>query len=115
MFTQAKKKREELRLPILHYTVADDWMGKLGQAAFVAWLKFHTWVNRQDEKIDDMSRARIPMSMEKVAAKLGMSKTTLYRSIIPILWEYGLIDLIEYEDSSRKAQKPVNIIPYDYP
>ncbi|MFJ5625623.1 hypothetical protein ACIQD3_23775 [Peribacillus loiseleuriae] len=115
MFIQAKKKREELRLPILHYIVADNWMDKLGHKAFTAWLKFHTWVNRQDERIEDISRAKIPMSMDKVAEKLGINKSTLYRTIIPVLWEYGLIDLIEYEDSKRKTQKPVNIIPYDYP
>jgi predicted transcriptional regulator len=115
MFIKAKKKREELRLPILHYIVADDWMDKLGPKAFTAWLKFHTWVNRQDERIDDISQAKIPMSMDKVAEKLGMNKSTLYRNIIPVLWEYGLIDLVEYDGSNRKTQKPVNIIPYDYP
>ena len=90
-------------------------MDKLGPKAFTAWLKFHTWVNRQDERIDDISQAKIPMSMEKVAEKLGVSRTTLYRTIITVLWEYGLIDLVEYEDSHRKSEKPVNIIPYDYP
>lgn len=115
MFIQSKKKRKDLRLPILHYTVADDWVDKLGYSAFVAWLKFHTWVNRADEKLEDINRAKIPMSMEKVAEKLGVGKTTLYTKIVPVLWEYGLIDLIEYEDSTRKSQKPVNIIPYDYP
>ncbi|TRZ39375.1 hypothetical protein CEQ21_07380 (plasmid) [Niallia circulans] len=115
MFIQAKKKREELRLPILHYIVVDDWIPKLGYKTFGYWLTFHTWVNRSDEKIDDIAMAKIPMSMEKVAEKLGMNKSTLYRNVIPVLWEYGLIDLVEYEDSARKSQKPVNIIPYDYP
>jgi predicted transcriptional regulator len=114
MFIQAKKKREELRLPILHYIVADDWMDKLGLKTFTYWLKFHTWVNRQDEQIDDISKAKIPMSLEKVAEKLEISISSLRRSLIP-LWEYGLIDLVEYEDSNRKTTKPVNIIPYDYP
>ncbi|WP_260288376.1 hypothetical protein [Peribacillus aracenensis] len=115
MFIKAKKKREELLLPILHYVVADDWIDKLGPKAFTSWLKFHTWVNRADEKINDISQAKIPMSIEKVAEKLEMSKSTLYRTIIPVLWEYGLIDLVEYENSKRKTQKPINIIPYDYP
>lgn len=115
MFIKAKRKREELRLPILHYIVADDWMDKLGPQAFTAWLKFHTWVNRQDQYIEDVNQAKIPMSMEKVAEKLGVGKTTLYTKIIRVLWEYGLIDLVEFSDSNRKTQKPVNIIPYDYP
>lgn len=114
MFIQAKKKREELRLPILHYIVADDWMDKLGPKAFTAWLKFHTWVNRQDEQINDISKAKIPMSLEKVAEKLEVGISTLRRMLIP-LWEYGLIDLVEYEDSERRTTKPINIIPYDYP
>lgn len=115
MFIQAKKERAELRLPILHYIVVDDWIPKLGYKNLGYWLTFHTWVNRSDEKIDDITMAKIPMSMEKVAEKLGMNKSTLYRNVIPVLWEYGLIDLVEYEDSARKSQKPVNIIPYDYP
>ena len=114
MFIQAKKKREELRLPQLHFVVADDWIPKLGKA-FNAWLQFHTWVDRQDQNIDDISKAKIPMTMAKVAEKLKMDKSTLYRKIIPVLWEFGLIDLIEFSDSNRSSQKPINIIPYEYP
>lgn len=116
MFIQAKKKREELRLPTIHYVVADDWIDKVGAKAFTAWLKFHTWVDRSSyQKENENSKSyRIPMSIQKVATKLGIGKNTLYRSIIIPLWEYGLIDLVEYQ-ISKKSQSPVNIIPYDYP
>ncbi|MEY8742805.1 hypothetical protein AB9M62_25410 [Bacillales bacterium AN1005] len=115
MFIQAKKKREELKLPILHYAVADDWIDKLGNDAFVAWLKFHTWVNRSDEAKSKNLDGRIPYTLETVAEKLGCGKKKLYQKIIHPLWEYGLIDLVEYSESNRNSQKPKNIIPYDYP
>ncbi|WP_437834445.1 hypothetical protein ACQRXC_29395 (plasmid) [Niallia taxi] len=115
MFIQAKKKREELQLPILHYAVADDWIDKLGNDAFVAWLKFHTWVNRSDEAKSKNLDGRIPYTLETVAEKLGCGKKKLYQKIIHPLWEYGLIDLVEYSESNRNSQKPKNIIPYDYP
>lgn len=109
-FRKGPKKRNELRLPVLHYVVADDWIQKLGEKAFCAWLRFHTWVDRRNEGVD-----KVPYTMEDVAKKLGVSKATLYRTIIRPLWEYGLIDLVEYENTNRKTQKPVNIIVYESP
>lgn len=110
-FREGPKKRNELRLPILHYVVADDWIRKLGEKAFCAWLQFHTWVDRRSNSEVD----KIPYTLESVAEKLGVSKATLYRTIIRPLWEYGLIDLVEYESTNRKTQKPVNIIVYESP
>jgi hypothetical protein len=115
VFIKGKKKREELRLPILHYVVADDWIEKLGEKAFSGWLRFHTWCDRTEEARGKSDYDIIPYSLEKVAEKLGCSVSTLYRSYIHPLWEYGLIDLQEYSDSVRKTTKPVNIIVYDYP
>ncbi|WP_324658913.1 hypothetical protein [Bacillus cereus] len=43
-----------------------------------------------------------------------MSKSTYLRLIKP-LYEYGLVDLIEYEDSKNKGSKPINIIVHRYP
>lgn len=107
---QGKKKRAEFSLPALHFIVADDWIDKLGES-FTIWLKLHTFVDRTD-----MHREydRVPMSLEKLYEKLKVSKSKFYRLIKP-LWEYGLIDIIEYEESERKAQKPKNIIVYEYP
>jgi len=110
-FRKGPKKRNELRLPVLHYVVADDWIQKLGEKAFCAWLRFHTWVDRRENEGVD----KVPYTMEDVAKKLGVSKATLYRTIIRPLWEYGLIDLVEYESTNRKTQKPVNIIVYESP
>jgi len=112
-FIQAgKRARNELYLPPLRYIVADDWIDKLGHDAFIAWLKFHTWVDRRDEKRDN---DRIPYSLEDTRKKLGMGKKKFYEKVIRPLWEYGLIDIVEYEEAERKSQKPKNIIVYTSP
>nr|BAD00174.1 RepA protein [Cloning vector pGETS109] len=109
---RGKKNRWELNLPIMTYVVADDWIDKLGHETFTLWLRFHTWVDREDELRD---YDRIPRSFENIYKKtLGISKSKFYRLIKP-LWEYGLIDIIEYEESNRNSTKPKNIIVYEYP
>lgn len=112
-FIQAgKKERNELYLPALRYVVADDWIDKLGPDAFIAWLKFHSWVDRTDEKRE---YDRVPYSLEDTWEKLGMGKKKFYQKVLRPLWEYGLVDVIEYEDSERASQKPKNIIVYTAP
>jgi hypothetical protein len=107
---QGFKKRSELQLPILHFAVVDDWIPKLGKS-FNLWLKLHTLADRSDSnrKFD-----LIPRSLENLAKYCGLGYSTLFRQIQP-LWEFGLIDIIEYEESTRRAQKPKNIIVYEYP
>ncbi|MCU6603805.1 hypothetical protein OCO53_25530 [Peribacillus frigoritolerans] len=110
-YKKGKKKRETLRLPTLHFNAADDWMNKLTYEGFGAWLKFHTWVDRTDS---NREYDKIPMSLEASWEKLGVSKSKFYRLIKP-MWEFGLIDIIDYEASTRVGQKPKNIIVYEYP
>lgn len=107
-----KKAREELYLPPLRFVVTDNWVDVLGHDAFIAWLKFHTWVDRRDENREN---DRVPYSLEDVWTKLGMKKKKFYEKIARPLWEYGLIDIVEYEESNRKSQKPKNIIVYTSP
>lgn len=109
---KGKKSRNELFLPSLRYVVVDDWVSKIGNEAFVSWLKLHSWVDRRDE---EREHDRIPYTLEDTAKKLGMSKSKLYRTVIIPLWEHWLIDLVEYEASNRKSQKPKNIIVYESP
>lgn len=107
---QGKKSRNELQLPILHFVVVDDWMPKLGKS-FELWLKLHTLADRSDSARQfDL----VPRSMKNLAAYLEISEQTLYRRIAP-LWEFGLVDIIEYEGSYKTGQKPKNIIVYEYP
>ena len=112
LFQEVKKISNELRLPTLHFIVADNWIDTLGVDTFRAWLKFHTYVDRTDA---DRDFDRIPMSLQDTWIKLGMGKKKFYEKVIRPLWEHGLIDLVEYEGSKRNTQKPVNIIVYDYP
>ncbi|MEC0434411.1 hypothetical protein P8832_09585 [Bacillus subtilis] len=113
-FQKAKKNRNEHNLPILYYVVADDWIDKLGSDAFTAWLKFYSWCDRSAERIDPNNDV-IPSSLSKVMKRLGVGKKKFYNQVIRPLWNYGLIDLVEYEHSNQSGTKPINIIVYEYP
>jgi hypothetical protein len=104
-----KKPRAQNRLPQASYIQADQWMHYLGYEQYCWWMKFHTWVNREPNRLFEQ---HIPYTLESVFKKLGVSQTTFYRKI-KILWECGLIDFIEFGE--RKTQKPKNIIVYEYP
>lgn len=114
IISKPKRARNELKLPTLHFVVADDWIDKLGKEAFCAWLKLHTWVDRSDRKREcDL----IPYTLESVFGKkhLNMSKSKFYRTVVRPLWNYGLIDMIEYTDYKRNTKKPINIVVYESP
>ncbi|WP_312498215.1 hypothetical protein [Bacillus luti] len=116
-FKKAKKKtRNELQLPILHFVCMDDWIEKLGDKAFTAWLKFYTWCNREeDENGNRPNDDVIPSSLTKVQKRLGVGKDTFYNKILKPLWNHGLIDVFEYKSEGWKGQGNVNIIVYEYP
>lgn len=113
-FKQGRKKREELQLPILHFVVSDDWVDKLGHDAFIAWLKFYSWCDRSDER-KNRDYDVVPRSFRAIMKELGVGTKKFYNSIIRPLWNYGLIDIEEYKDSSIKGNKPKNIVVYEYP
>jgi hypothetical protein len=106
-----EKPREQLRLPQGSFIQAIQWIDYLSPEVYCWWIKFHTWVNRQPNRLCDQ---HIPYTLENVFERLGVSKATFYRKI-KILWESGLIDIIEFEPSQRKTTKPRNIIVYEYP
>lgn len=109
-FVHAKKRtRGELRLPQLHFVAVDDWVDKLGDRAFVAWLKFYSWADRSDP---DRDFDNIPNSLNTVVKRLGISKTTFYEKVIRPLWEYGFIDFQPYE---KDRTVHLNIVVYEYP
>lgn len=113
-FLKAKKKREELQLPILHFVVTDDWIEKLGNDAFCAWLKFYSWCDRSEDRKDHENDV-IPTSFNRIMTRLGVGKKKFYNAIIRPLWNFGLIDIVEYTDSVNKGNKPMNIVVYEYP
>lgn len=114
MFQKGQKKREELQLPVLHFVTADDWIDKLGYEAFCAWLKFYTWCDRSQERSNKENDV-VPTSFKKIMERLGIGRKKFYNSVIRPLWNYGLIDIVEYTDSNNEGQKPMNIIVYEYP
>lgn len=106
-----KKERKHVRIPVdIYMNAADDWMDKLGYKLFGYWIKFHSWVDRSETRLCDQ---HIPYKLESVYEKLGVSETTFFRDIKP-LWEFGLIDIIEFGDK-KGGKKPRNIIVYEYP
>jgi hypothetical protein len=111
IFKPGEKPRAQNRLPQGSYIQADQWMDYLGYEQYCWWLKFHTWVNRRPDRVYEQ---HIPYTLESVFKKLGVSQTTFYRKI-KVLWESGLIEIIEFGPSERKTQKPKNIIVYEYP
>lgn len=113
-FLKGEKKRAELQLPVLHFVVTDDWMKKLGDDAFCAWLKFFSWCDRSEHRKDTENDV-IPASFNRVMKRLGIGKKKFYNSILRPLWNFGLIDIVEYKDSFNKGQKPMNIVVYEYP
>src|SRR5699024_3223446 len=56
-----------------------------------------------------------PTSFKKIMERLGIGRKKFYNSVIRPLWNYGLIDIVEYTDSNNEGQKPMNIIVYEYP
>lgn len=120
ILSPAKKKREDLYLPILYFPVSDplattNWIDVLGEKAFCGWLKLLTLADRTKDKHEN-HYSKIPRSMEGLASILKISKMTLYRSIIKPLWNHGLIDLVEYNNDGKiKGQKYINIVVYPYP
>src|SRR5699024_2336037 len=113
-FQKGQKKREELQLPVLHFVTADDWIDKLGYEAFCTWLKFYTWCDRSQERSNKENDV-VPTSFKKIMERLGIGRKKFYNSVIRPLWNYGLIDIVEYTDSNNEGQKPMNIIVYEYP
>ncbi|NUJ19346.1 hypothetical protein FKN04_22705 [Bacillus glycinifermentans] len=121
--SEGKRKREELTLPILHYAAADalpgvsSWIDTLGPKAFCAWLQLHTLVDRTDKAQSEYeNKHTVPRSIENLAEEIfKVSKSTFYRTVIKPLWNYGLIDIVEWKGHKKIGQKAMNIIVYHYP
>ena len=107
--SKSTQPRNFQELPPLYFIAMDDWVEKIGEKSFFLYLKLWTQVDRTGEE------HCIKTQTAKLIKKLGISKAKYYRLLAP-LYEYGLIDLVEYEDSKQKgSSKPVNIIVHKYP
>lgn len=115
-FKEGKTNRNDLQLPILHFVVTDQWTDVIGEKALFAWLKMYSWCKRDVETEDNQwETSKIPTSFNQIIKRLRVGRETFYQSILRPLWNVGLIDIEEFEDSSRKGQKPMNVIVYKYP
>src|SRR5690625_1848539 len=119
MFKRAKTPRNELELPTLHFVVMDQWVDVIGERALFAWLKMYTWCDRSEfdgeNEANLWEQARIPTSFNKIIKKLKVGRSTFYEKILQPLWNVGLIDIEEYNESTNKGTKPMNVIVYSYP
>lgn len=116
-FKQGKEARKQLELPTLHFIVTDQWTDILSEKAIFAWLKMYSWCKRdiEDANVNLWEQSKIPLSFTMIKKKLKVGNDTFYNKILKPLWNVGLIDIEEYDDSDNKGTKPMNIIVYKYP
>ncbi|WP_120188494.1 hypothetical protein [Ammoniphilus oxalaticus] len=95
-------------IPPLHPIVLSDWIEKLGERAFVCWLKFHSW------KTDPTSNGQpycLQSSLNQLIKKLAIGKNTFYEKILKPLTRYGLVKLKRTEQANRET----HLIVYSFP
>lgn len=134
---QTDKSRENCYLPNMSFITEDQWEDVIGEKGFRAWRKFYIMCDRSKteeniryyckyfnaESIDEINfweQAVIKCSISHLHERLKdtlkcSSLSRFYKEIIKPLWNVGLIDIIEWEESRRKGQLPKNIIVYAYP
>ena len=83
-----------------------DWLPKLGEKAFLAWLQLHSW-----KQTVSSSSPILPLSMNRIIKRLKVGNSTFYDQILRPLWNYGLIDL-QKTHSKKNGQQ---LILYTYP
>ncbi|WP_197224356.1 hypothetical protein [Lysinibacillus sphaericus] len=122
-YTQVKagaKPRDDLYLKFYYPAVdpfrEDSWVKVLGPKTFVYWLQLLTMVDRSPAGYDKYGNAQtVPRSLEGLAKLFGISRPTFYSQVIKPLWNYGLIDLEEWQEQKKIGTKALNIIVYEYP
>ncbi|MDA1636511.1 replication protein [Bacillus cereus] len=112
--TEGKVSKEELRLPQHHFVAAMDWIDKLGESAYCDYLKLYTMADRSNKQRE---YDKVPRALASIWDELGRKEKYFRQKVLIPLWEYGLIDLIEYqgERKQKTGHKPMNIIIYRYP
>lgn len=114
---QGEEPRNQLELPTLHFIVTDQWTDLLSEKAIFAWLRMYSYGDRSN-LVNDSSlwnQSRVPYSLSTIRKRLKVGNDTFYNKILKPLWNVGLIDFEEYENSTNEGQKPLNVIVYKYP
>jgi|GEM_PF-1671939 len=83
-----------------------DWLPKLGEKAFLAWLQLHSW----KQNVSSTSPV-LPLSINRIIKRLKVGNSTFYDQILRPLWNYGLIDLQKIHPKKKGQQ----LILYTYP
>ncbi|MBP1934833.1 hypothetical protein [Ammoniphilus resinae] len=83
-----------------------DWLPKLGEKAFLAWLQLHSW----KQNVSSPSPV-LPLSINRIIKRLKVGNSTFYDQILRPLWNYGLIDL----QKTHPRKKGQQLILYAYP
>ena len=113
--TAKKRGRKALYFARTHYVEYLNWIDELGPKVYVTWKKLLMHVARTEHAQKTYgNKNTVPYSQLQLAKLLNMAKSTL-DAHIRILWNYGCIDLVEWEGSYKPGKKAVNVVVYDYP
>ncbi|MEW9674053.1 hypothetical protein [Ammoniphilus sp. 3BR4] len=93
------------------YSVAiTDWLPKIGEKAFLAWMSFHTW---KDATPSDLP-AVLPYSFIQLIKRLKVGNSTFYNQILRPLWNFGLIELEKIPGTNQFSLK-ILLYPQNQP
>lgn len=112
-FTHVKadaKPRDDLYLKFYYPAVdlfrEDSWVKVLGPKTFVCWLQLLTMVDRSPAGYDKYENTQtVPRSLEGLAKLFGISRPIFYGQVIKPLWNYGLIDLEEWQEQKKLVRR----------
>ncbi|EKN67464.1 hypothetical protein P9E76_08025 [Schinkia azotoformans] len=105
-FKARENTRAQMMLPSSYFIVADDWIDKLGEKAYCAWIKMYAWSFQSGQ--NNFEIEHIPLSIESLIKHFKMNLDNIISSIIKPLYEYEFIELSEGEND-------ISIIVYPYP
>jgi len=86
-----RRPRRELDMPQLKFHHFDTWVPVLGFEGFGAWMKLYTLCDRKTYPKDNIVQHR---PYPKLAKEFGCGKDKAL-SLIKLLYEYGLIDIVQ--------------------
>ncbi|WP_134703780.1 hypothetical protein [Ammoniphilus sp. YIM 78166] len=95
-------------IPQIHSIMVSDWLPKLGEKAFLTWLRLHSWKKETSSPDTPFS---LSLSLNKIIKQLKMGKNTFYEKVLRPLLHFGLIEL----KPKNEAQKETHLIIYSYP
>ncbi|MEW9672871.1 hypothetical protein [Ammoniphilus sp. 3BR4] len=104
MYSQAQAANQ----PLFHPVILSDWLPKLGEKAFLAWIQFHSWMKGHETPQDSIL---IPTSLNKIIKRLKTGKATFYEKILRPLVDFGLVQLQPAPHSKQELHLVVYASP----